>query len=126
MKGEPTQLSWSPDGTSFFLQTSEWDRLGMIKSPRYFTVPATGGKPESLKAAPDWAPSTGHGRPQVGPRGLVPDRHRRGAEDGVGHVIAMGGALARGGGTDPTAGTTMDDAVVHAQQTQKHASSPCG
>ena len=29
LKGEPTELAWSPDGTSLFLQTSERDSLGM-------------------------------------------------------------------------------------------------
>jgi dipeptidyl aminopeptidase/acylaminoacyl peptidase len=121
MKGEPTQLAWSPDGTSFFLQTSERDRLGMIRSPRFFMVPAAGGKPESLKAAPDWAAeywawkahksAPGAGSFQID---IVEEQKTESATSSP-----MGGALARGGGTDPTAGTTMDDAVVHAQQTQK-------
>src|SRR3954453_14859249 len=54
LKGEPTELAWSPDGSSLFLQTSERDRLGMIKSPRFFIMSAADGKPEPVKAAPDW------------------------------------------------------------------------
>jgi len=121
MKGEPTQLAWSPDGTSFFLQTSERDRLGMIKSPRYFMVPAAGGKPESLKAAPDWAAeywawkahksAPGVGSFQID---IVQEQKTESATSSP-----MGGALARGGTTDATAGSSVDDAVMHAQQTQK-------
>src|SRR4029453_13511549 len=54
LKGEPTQLAGSPDGTPLFLPTSERDKLGMIKSPRYFILSAAGGTPESVNAAPAW------------------------------------------------------------------------
>jgi hypothetical protein len=121
MKGEPTQLAWSPDGTSFFLQTSERDRLGMIRSPRYFMVPAAGGKPESLKAAPDWAAeywawkahksAPGAGSLQID---IVEEQKSESATSSP-----MGGSLARGGTADPSSGTTMDDAVMRAQQTQQ-------
>jgi hypothetical protein len=121
LKGEPTQLAWSPDGTSFFLQTSERDSLGMVKSPRYFTVPAAGGKPESVKAAPDWASeywawkahksAPGAGSFQID---IVEEQKSESATSSP-----MGGSLARGGTADPSTGTTMDDAVMRAQQTQK-------
>jgi hypothetical protein len=121
LKGEPTQLSWSPDGTSLFLQTSERDSLGMIKSPRYFLMSAADGKPESVKTAPDWASQywgwkAHKSAPGAGTFEIDITEEQKTA---TATSSPMGGALARGGGTDPTAGTTMDDAVMRAQQTQK-------
>src|SRR6188472_1137763 len=55
LKGEPTQLGWSADGTKLFLQTSERDGQGMVTNPRYFVMSAAAGKPEPVKEQPDWA-----------------------------------------------------------------------
>ena len=33
LKGEPTELAWSGDGTQLFLQTNERDSSGMVKAP---------------------------------------------------------------------------------------------
>jgi hypothetical protein len=55
LKGEPTQLAWSPDGTKFFLQTSERDSIGMTKNHRFFVLAAADGKPEPVDAPPAWA-----------------------------------------------------------------------
>jgi len=121
LKGEPTELAWSPDGTSLFLQTSERDRLGMIKSPRSFVMSASDGKPEPVKAAPDWVSEywgwkAHKSAPGAGSFEIDISEDQKTA---TATSTPMGGQLARGGGTDPTAGTTMDDAVMRAQQTQK-------
>ena len=55
LKGEPTQLAWSPDGTKLFLQTSERDSAGMTKNHRFFVLSAADGKAEPVDAPPAWA-----------------------------------------------------------------------
>jgi hypothetical protein len=121
LKGEPTQLAWSPDGASLFLQTSERDALGMVKSPRYFMMSAADGKPESVKAAPDWVSEywgwkAHRSAPGAGSFQIDITEEQKTA---TATSSPMGGALARGGADDPGSGTTMDDAVMRAQQTQK-------
>jgi hypothetical protein len=120
LKGEPTQLAWSPDGTKFFLQTSERDARGMVIKPRFYVL-SEEGKPESVSAAPDWAGEywawkSGKAAPGAGAFAIdIKDEQK------VETMTAspMGGTLARGGGTDAQAGTTVDDATNMAQQMQK-------
>lgn len=121
LKGEPTQLAWSPDGTSLFLQTSERDSLGMIKSPRYFMMSAAVGKPESVKVAPDWVSEYwGWKAHKSGPgAGSFEIDITEEQKTATATASPMGGSLARGGVADPGSGTTVDDAVMRAQQMQK-------
>jgi hypothetical protein len=53
LKGEPRQLSWSPDGELLYLQTAEG------KPPeeklRHYTVARVGGVVTTIDKAPDWA-----------------------------------------------------------------------
>src|SRR3982750_659853 len=121
LKGEPTELAWSPDGSSLFLQTSERDRLGMIKSPRFFIMSAADGKPEPVKAAPDWVSEywgwkAHKSAPGVGSFAIDITEEQKTA---TATSSPMGGALARGGAADGTAGTTTDEAIMRAQQMQK-------
>src|SRR5918994_1849875 len=55
LKGQPTQLAWSADGTKLFLQTSERDSKGMVVNHRFFVMSTNDGKPESVDAPPAWA-----------------------------------------------------------------------
>lgn len=121
LKGEPTQLAWSPDGASLALQTSERDRYGMVKSPRYFLMSAADGKPESVKEPPAWlaeywawkshksAPGAGHVEIDI-----TSEEKTMAAT-----AAPMGGSLARGGTADPGQGTSVEDATMRAQQLQK-------
>lgn len=121
LKGEPTQLAWSPDGTSLFLQTSERDKLGMIRSPRYFILSAAGGTPESVNAAPAWVSEYWSWKAHKSAPGAGSFQIDITEEQKTASATAspMGGTLARGGVADATAGSTVDDAVMRAQQTQK-------
>ena len=121
LKGEPTELAWSPDGTSLFLQTSERDSLGMIKSPRYYMMSAADGKPEAVKVAPDWVSEywgwkAHKSAPGVGSFEIDITEEQKMA---TATASPMGGALARGGAVDPNSGTTVDEAMMRAQQMQK-------
>ena len=50
LKGEPTRMSWSADGTQLAIQTSERDSSGMTKNPRYYLVAAADGKLSNSQA----------------------------------------------------------------------------
>src|SRR4029078_13421656 len=55
LKGEPTQLAWSPDASQLFLQTTERDERQMITKPRFYVISAADGKVSSADAPPAWA-----------------------------------------------------------------------
>src|SRR5262252_4393185 len=53
LKGELRQVGWSPDGSELYVQTA--DGNGSSQKLRHYTVPAAGGAPTSIDAAPEWA-----------------------------------------------------------------------
>lgn len=121
LKGEPTQLGWSADGTQLYLQTSERDSQGMVTNPRFFVMSATAGKPEPVKEQPDWAVEywtwkSNQYAPGSKTFGIeAPTMEERKASS----VSApMGGDLARGGVDGGSGGTTAGDVAARAQQTQ--------
>jgi len=122
LKGEPTQLAWSADGTQVFLQTNERDRSGMVKTPRYFVMSAADGKPRAVDAAPVWATEywawkSNQYAPGSNTFGIDIKQDERTISS---TSSAMGGALAKGAvATDPTAGTTADEVMNHAAQSQQ-------
>jgi Tol biopolymer transport system component len=123
LKGEPTELAWSPDGTQLFLQTSERDPTGMIKNPRLFLMAATDGKPQPVDAAPDWVTDywtwkSNKYAPGSKTLGVEVKEDQRQA---VPTASPMGGALAKGGtsGDPGGGGTSLEEASSHAAQMQK-------
>jgi hypothetical protein len=122
LKGEPTQLAWSADGTKLFLQTSERDAVGMTKNHRYFVMSAADGKPEAVKAPPDWATEywtwkANQYAPGSSTFGIELKEDQRTVSA---TASPMGGDLARGGvDTSGGGGTTASDVVGRAAQTQK-------
>jgi hypothetical protein len=52
LKGDPTRLAWSPDGSQFYLQTTEIKANGS-RTDRHYLVSATGTK--SVEGMPEWA-----------------------------------------------------------------------
>jgi hypothetical protein len=53
LKGEPRQLSWSPDGSQLALRTSEGDKPTDRTS--FYTVALSGGGVVAVQREPDWA-----------------------------------------------------------------------
>src|SRR6185437_3940221 len=53
MKGDLRQLAWSADDSQIYIQTAEGD----VSAPtlRHYIVPASGGSPTKVDAAPPWA-----------------------------------------------------------------------
>jgi Tol biopolymer transport system component len=112
LKGEPTRLVWSPDGSRLFLQTAERDKLGMVKSPRSFLVDATTGKIDSAAAEPDWAPavfavSSNKFSPWSNDAAITIKEDTRTMSS---TSSPMGGSLAKGSAdVSGSAGTTIDE-----------------
>jgi hypothetical protein len=122
LKGEPTQLAWSVDGKQLFLQTSERDRLGMVRNHRYFVVSAEGGKVESVEAPPAWATEYWTWKSnQYAPGSKTFGIEIRKEERRVAATASpMGGALAKGtvSGDPSGGGTSADEVASRAAQTQ--------
>lgn len=121
LKGEPTELAWAPDGSSFFLQTSERDKSAMITNPRFYLVSATDAKPQKVDAKPDWE----------GPYWTFKSNEYAPGADKIGIDVKeeervasstsspTGGALAKGGTVAGNGGATMEDAANAAQNMQQ-------
>lgn len=122
LKGEPTQLSWSEDAAQLMLQTSERDKAGMTKNPRYFVVSAADGSISPASAAPDWAGKYWEWKSnQYAPWSATTAIAVKSDQKTVSATSSpMGGDLARGGASgDPNGGgTSMEDVAQHKSQTQ--------
>ncbi|MEO6235835.1 MAG: hypothetical protein ABIQ52_02485 [Vicinamibacterales bacterium] len=121
LKGEPTQLAWSADGTKLFLQTSERDGKGMIKSPRFYVMSASAGRPEPVDAPPPWAVEYWAWKSNKFAPGSTTFGIEVKQEDRQVAATAapMGGDLARGGSGDAAgAGTSAGDVAARVGQTQ--------
>jgi hypothetical protein len=121
LKGEPTQLAWSPDGTKLFLQTSERDAAGMTKNHRFFVMSAAYGQPSPVDAPPAWAAEywawkSGQFAPGSSTYGVDLKEEQR---TSIATAAPMGGSLARGVPDGANSGTTADDVAMRAQQQQK-------
>jgi hypothetical protein len=122
LKGEPTQLAWSPDGAKLFLQTSERDSVGMTKNPRFFVLSAADGKADQVDAPPAWAAEYWTWKSnQFAPGSNTFGIEIKEDQKTVSATAApMGGDLAKGGASgDPGGGSTSaGDVAAHAAQTQ--------
>jgi len=109
LKGEPRRLSWSPDGSTLYLQTGEGNPPQ--EKLRHYTVSAQGGAVTPVDAEPDWAAeywtvkqdSAAPGLPS-----LVIEVEQR--QEVVKSGMAPAGALDRTGSPESTAGTISPDA----------------
>jgi hypothetical protein len=122
LKGEPTQLSWSEDATQLVLQTSERDKTGMTKNPRYFIVSAGDGSISPAPAVPAWADKYWSWKSnQYAPWSATTAIEVKSDQKTVSATSApMGGSLAKGGTSgDPNGGgTSMEEVAQHKSQTQ--------
>ncbi len=123
LKGEPTELGWSPDGTKLFLQTSQRDTQAMITNPRYFVMSASGGTPEPVAAKPDWETeywSWKSGQYAPGSKTWAVDPPREEQRTQSATATPMGGSLAKGGSAGPgSSGSSVEEATLNASQMQR-------
>jgi hypothetical protein len=122
LKGEPTQLSWSADGTQFALQTSERDKTGMTRNPRVYVLAAGDGKATPVDAVPEWAEKywtwkSNQFAPWPGETKIDVMQDRKTVTS---TSAPMGGSLAKGGTSgDPNGGgTTADEVASNKAQSQ--------
>jgi hypothetical protein len=121
LKGGLARLAWSPDGLELYIQTVERSRGGDIKSTRHYIVSTRAGNLRGLDQEPAWAArywawKSGQAAPGAATFRIAADIR----EELVRSTAApTGGALAKGGGADPLAGSTVEDVMSAANQTQK-------
>jgi hypothetical protein len=121
LKGEPVQLAWSDDGTMLFLQVAERDRQGMLTKPRFYIVSTSNGMLKSIDAPPDWAAD--YWRWKSNKSAPASGKFAIDIKEDFRQVSAtanpMGGAYAKGGTPDGSAGTTVSEATNAVLQSQK-------
>jgi hypothetical protein len=121
LKGDLTRLSWSPDGSQFYVQMVERDRAGNVKATHHFLIPASGASTSSVDHEPDWASTywtwkAAQASPASRSFSIAVDGPRR--ETRRSTAAPTGGVLARGGTSSPNGGTTVEDIASAADQTQ--------
>jgi Tol biopolymer transport system component len=121
MKGDLARFAWSPDGSEFYLQMVERDRGGNIKSATHYVVSAESKSTKRVDQEPPWASKywswkSGQASPGAAAFKIIVDGPRR--ETVRSTAAPTGGALAKGGGGDPLAGSTTADVASAADQTQ--------
>jgi hypothetical protein len=118
IKGEPTQIAWSPDGTEIYVQTGARTRIGTFETPRHYVLTVADQKLKSVEAPPEWATEyyawkSNKSAPGVRTFAIDISEEKR-AQRAV--SAPMGGDLAKGGGSG--VGTSSDDVVTSALTTQ--------
>jgi len=118
IKGEPIQLSWSPDGAQLYLETGERTRLGTFQNPKHYLITLADGKIKGADAPPQWATDYQAWKSNKWAPGertfqieITEDKRTQRAVN-----LPMGGDLAKGGGAG--SGTTADDIVDASLQSQ--------
>lgn len=118
IKGQPTQLAWSDDGTQLYVLTGERTRIGTMNNPRHYVLQITDAKTKSIDAPPTWASEYYQWKSNKwapGDHSLVisiEDQQKRNTITST----PMGGDLARGGTS--SAGTSTDEAINVAMNSQ--------
>jgi hypothetical protein len=121
LKGDPVRLSWSLDGSEFYVQSTERDRKGAVKSTKHYIVSAASGTVKEVDAEPAWSKKywawkSGQASPGTGTLKISVESRQETVRS---TAAPVGGALARGGGADPNVGTTLEDVASAVDQSQK-------
>jgi hypothetical protein len=110
IKGEPTELAWSADGTQLYLETGDRTRIGTFSNPRHYVITVADGKVKSVDAPPQWATDYQAWKSNKWAPGqrsfqieITEDKRMQRAVN-----MPMGGDLAKGGGAS---GSTVNDVV---------------
>lgn len=122
VKGQPSRLAWSPDGSELYVQMmdGEFARRAEAKFSHH-VYKVDGGKHQSVDAEPEWATAywsakSGQASPDA-PTFKIDLKSEVTRQNTV--STPMGGALARGGGAGGDGGTAnAGDAVAAAYNSQ--------
>lgn len=119
LKGEPSRLAWSPDGSQIYLQTLEGGFGRPNPKLRHYVFQVTNGAREDLQVEPEWASTywtakSGQTSPDGPPLKIELKTEQRREQT---TSVPRGGDLARGG-TSIETGTSVGDGVAAAYGSQ--------
>jgi hypothetical protein len=119
LKGEPSRLAWSADGSQIYLQTLEGGFGRPNPKLRHYVFQVTNGAKEDLQAEPEWASKywtakSGQTSPDGPPLKIELKTEQRREQT---TSVPRGGDLARGG-TSIDTGTSVSDGVAAAYGSQ--------
>ena len=120
IKGAPSRLAWSADGKELYLQITERDAAGNVKSSRQFLINIADKKVKGVDVEPAWAArywtwKSGQASPAAASFKIEVEQRTQTVRA---TAAPTGGALAKGSLGDPTVGTTVGDAASASQQSQ--------
>lgn len=121
LKGDAAKLAWSPDLSELYVQMVERDRQGAVKSAKHYVVSVADHTMKAVDTEPPWAArywawKSGQASPGTGVLKIGVSSRQETVRS---TAAPVGGALAKGGLPDPSAGTTIEDAASVVDQTQK-------
>jgi dipeptidyl aminopeptidase/acylaminoacyl peptidase len=119
LKGEPSRLAWSPDGSQLYVQTLEGGFGRPNVKLRHYVFNVANGAKEDLQVEPAWASAfwtakSGQTSPDGPPLKIELKTEQRREET---TAVPRGGDLARGG-TSIDTGTSVSDGVAAAYNSQ--------
>lgn len=119
VKGQPSRLAWSPDGTELYFQTLEGQFGKADAKLRHYVLSAADGKRKTVQAEPEWAAAywtvkSWKASPDETPLTIELKSEQR-LETTT--SVPRGGDLARGG-TSTAMGTSTEDGIKAAYNAQ--------
>ena len=125
LKGQPSRLAWSPDGSQLYIQTLEGSFADAASGKpnvklRHYVFAAGNGSKKDLQAEPDWASAywvakSGQAAPDGPPLKIELKSDQRLERT---TSVPKGGDLAKGGSSGPELGTSAGDAGAAAYNSQ--------
>jgi hypothetical protein len=121
LKGDLARLAWSPDDAEFYIQTVERDGRFTVKSTKHYLASPLSKNVNGVDQEPAWVSKYwGWKSAQASPAAAGFKIFVDGPRQEIVRATAAptGGALAKGGGVDPAAGTTLGDVASAVDQSQ--------
>ena len=121
LKGDISQLAWSPDGSEFYVQTIDRDRNVNLLGARHYVVTAASKNIKNVDQPPQWALKYWAWKSAQTAPGMTSFKISVDQKEETLRATSSptGGAMAKGGTADPVQGTTFEDVANHANASQK-------
>ncbi len=124
LKGQPSRLVWSGDGTQLYVQTMEGQFGQAGQKVRHYAITIADGTRQDLQAEPDWAPAYWASKSsQVSPDGppltieiKTETRTERAGAAPMGGDLARGGTVGESSGSSGGAGVEDVTSAAYGQQ----------
>jgi hypothetical protein len=107
IKGQPSRLAWSPDGSELYLQMLEGEFGKPNPKLSHHVITIASGDRKKVDAEPEWAPEYWTAKSGQSSPDSAAFKIELKSEAQTQNTVStpMGGALARGGGVGPDGGT---------------------